>query len=52
MSRDIERGTRGIQTLVSYSLYSIIPTLLEFVLVLGYFALEYDAWFAIITLVA
>ncbi len=52
MSRDIERGTRGIQSLVSYSLYSIIPTLLEFVLVLGYFALEYDAWFAIITLVA
>ncbi len=52
MSRDIERGTRGIQSLVSYSLYSIVPTLLEFVLVLGYFALEYDAWFAIITLVA
>jgi len=52
MSRDIERGTRGIQSLVSYSLYSIVPTLLEFALVLGYFALEYDAWFAIITLVA
>jgi len=52
MSRDIERGTRAIQSLVSYSLYSIIPTLLEFALVLGYFALEYDAWFAIITLVA
>ncbi len=29
MSRDIERGTRGIQQLVSYSLYSILPTLVE-----------------------
>src|SRR5689334_2188475 len=27
MSRDIERGTRGIQSLISYSLYSILPTL-------------------------
>jgi ABC-type transport system involved in Fe-S cluster assembly fused permease/ATPase subunit len=52
VSRDIERGTRAIQSLVSYSLYSIIPTLIEFVLVLGYFALNYDLWFASITLAA
>ncbi|MEY4495045.1 MAG: hypothetical protein RL744_109 [Pseudomonadota bacterium] len=52
VSRDIERGTRGIQSLISYSLYSILPTLIEFCLVLGYFAYAYDIWFAAITLVA
>ena len=52
VSRDIERGTRGIQSLISYSLYSILPTLIEFCLVLGYFAYSYDIWFAAITFVA
>jgi ATP-binding cassette subfamily B protein len=52
VSRDIERGTRGIQSLISYSLYSILPTLIEFCLVLGYFAYAYDIWFAAITLAA
>ena len=52
VSRDIERGTRGIQSLISYSLYSILPTLIEFCLVLGYLAYAYDMRFAIITLVA
>jgi len=52
VSRDIERGTRGIQSLISYSLYSILPTLIEFCLVLGYFAYSYDIWFAAITLAA
>ncbi len=52
VSRDIERGTRGIQSLISYSLYSILPTLIEFCLVLGYFAYSYDIWFALITLAA
>ncbi len=50
VSRDIERGTRAIQSLVSYSLYSIVPTLIEFLLVLGYFAYRYNIWFAAITL--
>lgn len=50
VSRDIERGTRAIQSLVSYSLYSIVPTLIEFLLVLGYFAYQYNIWFAAITL--
>lgn len=52
VSRDIERGTRGIQSLISYSLYSILPTLVEFCLVLGYLAYSYDIWFAAITLAA
>jgi len=52
VSRDIERGTRGIQSLIAYSLYSILPTLIEFCLVLGYFAYSYNIWFAAITLAA
>lgn len=52
VSRDIERGTRAIQSLVSYSLYNIFPTIIEFVLVLGYFAFFYDFIFAAITLAA
>jgi len=52
VSRDIERGTRVIHSLISYSLYSILPPLIEFCLVLGYFAYAYDIWFAAITLVA
>ena len=52
VSRDIERGARGIQSLISYSLYSIVPTILEFVLVLGYLGWNYDWIFAAISLVA
>jgi ATP-binding cassette subfamily B protein len=52
MTRDIERGTRGVNSLVSYSLFSILPTLVEIALVLGYLALHYDIWFTIITAVA
>jgi ATP-binding cassette, subfamily B, heavy metal transporter len=50
MTRDIERGTRGISSLVSYTLYSILPTLVEISLVIGYLMLHYDVWFAVITL--
>jgi ATP-binding cassette, subfamily B, heavy metal transporter len=52
MTRDIERGSRGISSLVSMSLYSILPTLVELVLVLTILATRYDIWFTIITLVA
>jgi ATP-binding cassette, subfamily B, heavy metal transporter len=52
VSRDIERGTRAIQTLVSFSLYSIFPTFIEFSLVLGYLWYFYDIWFSLITLIS
>ncbi|CAD6522262.1 ATM1-type heavy metal exporter [Paraburkholderia hiiakae] len=52
MSRDIERGTRGITQLISYSLYSILPTLVEVGLVLGFFVVKYEAYYAIVTLIA
>ena len=49
MTRDIERGTRGISSLVSYTLFSILPTLVEIVLVLGYLITHYNGTFAAIT---
>ena len=52
MTRDIERGTRGIQSLISFSLYSIIPTLIELAMVLGYFFYAYDIAFVLVTFMA
>jgi ATP-binding cassette, subfamily B, heavy metal transporter len=52
MTRDIERGVRGIESLISYSLYSIVPTLIEVAMVLTILAVKFDVWFAIITLAA
>ncbi len=52
MTRDIERGVRGIESLISYSLYSVIPTLIEVALVLGILAVKFDLWFAGITVSA
>ncbi|MCE2658576.1 MAG: ABC transporter ATP-binding protein/permease [Rubrivivax sp.] len=52
MTRDIERGTRAVHSLISYSLYSILPTLLEVGLVLTLLAVKFDAGFAVITVTA
>jgi len=52
MTRDIERGTRAVHSLISYSLYSIFPTLIEVVLVLTLLGTRFDASFAWITLAA
>ncbi|MDO9005400.1 MAG: ABC transporter ATP-binding protein/permease [Aquabacterium sp.] len=52
MTRDIERGTRAVHSLISYSLYSIIPTLIEVALVLTLLATKFDVAFAWITLTA
>lgn len=50
VSRDIERGTRSISSLISYTLYSILPTLVEIGLVLSILLVKYDWGFAVITL--
>ncbi len=52
MTRDIERGTRAVHSLISYSLYSIVPTIIEVALVLTLLAVKFDVWFAGITLIA
>jgi ATP-binding cassette subfamily B protein len=48
VSRDIERGTRGISFLLNFMLFNILPTLLEISLVLIILIKQYDIRFAII----
>jgi ATP-binding cassette, subfamily B, heavy metal transporter len=52
MTRDIERGTRAVHSLISFSLYSIFPTLVEVAMVLTLLAWKFDAGFAWITVAA
>ena len=52
MSRDIERGTRGISTLLSFMLFSIIPVVLEFVLVAAVLFAKFDWRFVAVTFAA
>jgi ATP-binding cassette subfamily B protein len=49
VSRDIERGTRGISFLLTFLLFNILPTLLEIGLVAAILFVKYNPWFAIIT---
>ncbi len=49
ISRDIERGTAGIGFLLNFTVFNILPTLLEIGLVVGILLAKLDAWFAIIT---
>jgi ATP-binding cassette subfamily B protein len=51
VSRDIERGTRGIGFLLNFTLFNILPTLLEIILVAGILLNKYNFWFAAITFV-
>jgi len=50
VSRDIERGTRGITFLMNFMLFNILPTIAEILLVTVILFVKYDAWFAVITL--
>jgi ATP-binding cassette, subfamily B, heavy metal transporter len=51
LTRDIERGTRSVSSLISYTIYSILPTLIEIALVLGILIVRYQGAFALITFV-
>ncbi len=52
VTRDIERGTRGISTLLSFMLFSIIPVILEFSLVAAVLLTKFDWRFAAVTFAA
>jgi len=52
VSRDIERGSRSISSLISYTLYSILPTLVEIGLVLAILFVKYDIGYVLITLIS
>ncbi len=52
MTRDIERGSQGVSSLISYTLYSILPTVIEVSLVIGYLFWHYESSFGLIALSA
>jgi len=51
VSRDIERGTRGIAFLLNFMLFNILPTLVEMGLVAGILLSKYPAVFSVVTFV-
>jgi len=51
VSRDIERGTRGIGFLLNFMLFNILPTLLEIILVAVILLGKYSIWFAVVTFI-
>jgi len=52
MSRDIERGTNGVSTLLTYLLFSIVPVILEFGLVAAVLYAKFDWRFVAVTFAA
>jgi ATP-binding cassette subfamily B protein len=49
LTRDIERGTRGISTLLNFMVFSVLPTFFEIALVTGFLIAKFDLWFGVIT---
>ncbi|MDT8404607.1 ABC transporter ATP-binding protein/permease [Sulfuriflexus sp.] len=52
ISRDIERGTRAVSSLLNYMVFSILPTLVEITLIAGILLYQYDVWFVIVTAIS
>ncbi|MBK8688009.1 MAG: ABC transporter ATP-binding protein/permease [Betaproteobacteria bacterium] len=52
LTRDVERGTRGVSTLINFTLFSILPTLVEIALVTAILIARYDWTFVAITFAA
>jgi len=50
ISRDLDRGTRSASSLLNYLLFSILPILVEVLLIVTILLLNYTPWFAILTL--
>ncbi len=49
ITRDLERGTRSVSSLLNYMVFSILPTLVEVGLIAGILLVGYSPWFAVIT---
>ena len=48
LTRELERGTRGIGTIVNFTLYSVLPTFFEVIFVALWLTIHYEILFAII----
>ncbi|WP_434616731.1 ABCB family ABC transporter ATP-binding protein/permease [Azospirillum sp. B2RO_4] len=51
LTRSLERGTRAIESLLRYTLFSIVPTLVEIALVCAILWKLFSVWFALATFV-
>jgi len=51
VSRAIERGIHGIEFLLSFMLFNVLPTILEILLVCAIMWALYDFWYALVTFV-
>lgn len=49
ITRDLERGTRSVSSLLNYMVFSIIPILVEVGLIAAILLVNYNPWFAVIT---
>ena len=49
ISRDLDRGTRAVSSLLNYMVFNIIPTLVEVLMIAGILLHKYNPWFAVIT---
>jgi len=49
LSRDIDRGTSGVNFLMRFMVFNIVPTLLEIIMVITILWVNYGVWFALIT---
>ena len=49
ISRDLDRGTRSLSTLLNFLVFSVLPTMAEFVLVAVILFVQYDITFAVVT---
>jgi len=51
ISRNMERGTRSVSSLLNYMVFSILPILVEIMLVAIVLLSRYNVWFSIVTFV-
>ena len=51
LSRAVERGTKGIDFLLNFMLFNIIPTMLEILMVCGVMWGLFNIWFALVTFI-
>jgi len=49
ISRDLERGTRSVSTILNYMVFSVLPVLVEFALVAALLLTRYAAVFTLVT---
>lgn len=52
LSRDIDRGTSGISFLMRFMVFSVVPTLIEIMMVVSILFVNYGVWFAITTILS